>query len=169
MSSWEGKTESSAKVRRITGRLRTEPKEQLAKKPSYAEAGIATAPEWPVSCQKPVRQLRILGQAFQKLEPAGDPLGKTKSDQVRVGAWPGPPAVLGARGESFVSFQGPEEVLFGGDRKKHPNSAAVSLGSLLASHVGKAGGRTGAKYMKTCARPSGSVVASVNLIYLGSF
>lgn len=150
-------------------RLRTEPKEQLAKKPSYAEAGIARVPRWPVSCQKPMRQLRVLGQAFQKLEPAGAPLGKRSQTRSEWGPGQGLPLCWGPEGKVSSPFRAQKKSLFGGDRKKHPNSAAVSLGSLLASHVGKAGGRTGAKYMKTCARPSGSVVASVNLIYLGSF
>lgn len=51
-------------------------------------------------------------------------------------------------------FRAQKKSLFGGDRKKHPNRAAVFLGSLLAPHVGDARGKTDAKYMKTCARQS---------------
>lgn len=64
----------------------------------------------------------------------------------------------GARGKVLSPFSVHKKSPSGRDRKKHPDRAAVPLGSLPASYAGNAGGRMDAEHLKTHAGQSGSVL-----------
>lgn len=135
-------TEFSAKVRRVAWRRRAERKEHLAKKPSYAGAGIATAPKWPVGCQTPAKTTPASRAGFLEAGACGNSIrdGGSQTSSERRPAQ-GLPLWLVPEGKVSSPFRAQKESPSGKDRKKHPNRVAVSLGSLLASPVGKAGGR----------------------------
>lgn len=64
----------------------------------------------------------------------------------------------GARGKVLPPFRIHKKSPSGRDRKKHPDRAAVPLGSLPASQVGNTGGKMDAERLKTRAEQSGSVL-----------